>query len=101
MSNVDPSFKPKGCILWDVSGLAPSSACSMACVSVFLWLGSQQCSGCASTAERGLTRCVLSVTPAPQLGPGSASNPEAIFAAICGRICKQIRLTANDVLIKQ
>lgn len=69
-------------------------------VSVFLWLCSQQCFGCASTAEKGLTRCVLSETPAPLLGRGSASNPEAIFATICRQINKQIRLITEDILIR-
>lgn len=82
-------------------GCAPSSVCFEACVSVFLWLCSQQCFGCASIAAKGLTRYVLSETPAPLLGPGSASNPEAIFATICGQIYKQIRLITEDILIRQ
>lgn len=81
-------------------GHAPSSVCFKACVSFFLWLCSQQCFECASTAAMGLTRYVLSETPDPLLGPGSASNPEAIFATICGQIYKQIRLITEDVLIR-
>lgn len=81
-------------------GPAPSSVCIKAGVSVFLWLCSQQCFGCASTAAKGLTRYVLSEIPAPLLGPGSASNPGAIFATICGQIYKQIRLITEDILIR-
>ena len=82
------------------AGRAPSPVCWEACVSVFLWLCSQQCFGCASTVERGPTRYVLSETPAPPLGRGSASNPEAIFATICGHTYKQIRLITEDILIR-
>lgn len=106
MSNVYfvPSFKQEGGI-HNLGhsynpGRTPSSVCFKACVSVFLWLCSQQCFGCASTAEKGLTRCVLSETPAPLLGRGSASNPEAIFATICRQINKQIRLITEDILIR-
>lgn len=70
-----------------------------ACLSVFLWLCAWPCFGCASTAAKDPTRCVLSGTPAPLPGPGSASNPEAMFAAICGQIHNQIRLlTAHDLI---
>lgn len=70
-----------------------------ACLRVFLWLCARPCSGCASTAAKDPTRCVLSETPALLPGPGSASNPEAMFAAICGRIHNQIRLiTAQDLI---
>lgn len=69
------------------------------CLSVFLWLCAWPCFGCASTAAKDPTRCVLSGTPAPLPGPGSASNPEAMFAAICGQIHNQIRLlTAHDLI---
>lgn len=77
------------------------SVCLKTRVSVFLGLCSQLCFVCASTAVKGLTRCVLSETPAPLLGPGFASNPEAIFAAICGWIHKQIRLITEGILIRQ
>lgn len=76
-----------------------SILCSKAHVSAFLWLCSQRWLGCASTATTDLTRYVLSATPAPLLGPGSASNPEAMFATICRQIHKQIRLITEDVLI--
>lgn len=74
--------------------------CAVACVSVFLWLSLQQCFGCASTAAMDLTRYVLSETPAPLPGQGSASNPEAMFATICGQIYEQFRLITEEVLIK-
>lgn len=97
-----PSFKQRGCIIRDNPAILDvlHLVCFKACVSVFLWLCSQQCFGCVSTAAKGRTRYVLSETPAPLLGPGSASNPGAIFATICGQICKQIRLIAEDVLIR-
>lgn len=76
-------------------GRSPRSVCVEARVSVFLWLCSRPCFGCASTAATGLTRYFLSETPAPPLGPGSASNPEAIFATICGEIHQQIRLVTG------
>lgn len=59
-----------------------------ACVSVFLWLCWRPCSGCGATAATDPTRCVLSATPAPPPGPGSASNPEATSAAICRQIAQ-------------
>lgn len=59
-----------------------------ACVSVFLWLCWRPCSGCGATAAMDPTRCVLSATPAPPPGPGSASNPEATSAAICRQIAQ-------------
>lgn len=99
-----PSFEQRGCIIWDTPvrlDVLHPSACFEACVSVFLWLCSQLCFGCASTAVKGLTRYVLSETPAPLLGPDSASNPEAIFVAICRQIYKQIRLITEDILIRQ
>lgn len=82
-------------------GRIPLAVCSKASVSVFLWLCSQLCFGCVSTAAKGLTRCVLSATPAPLLGPGSANNPEAIFATICRQIFQQIRLITTDSLIRR
>lgn len=59
-----------------------------ACVSVFLWLCWRPCSGCGATVATDPTRCVLSASPAPPPGPGSASNPEATSAAICGQIAQ-------------
>lgn len=81
-------------------GHPPPSVCFKASVSVFLWLCSQLCFGCVSTAAKGPTRYVLSETPAPLLGPGFANNPEAIFATICGQIYKQIRLITEVILIR-
>lgn len=76
-------------------GRAPTScaggrACMrlFVCVSVFLWLCWRPCSGCGATTAMDPTRCVLSATPGPPPGPGSASNPEATSAAICGRIAR-------------
>lgn len=73
-----------------LDGLQPLAGrlcvCVRACVSVFLWLCWRPCSGCGATTATDPTRCVLSATPAPPPGPGSASNPAATSAAICGQI---------------
>lgn len=82
--------------------VTPVIGCAAACLilSLFLWLCAWPCFGCASTAAKDPTRCVLSGTPAPLPGPGSASNPEAMFAAICGQTHNQIRLITAHHLIR-